>query len=54
MKILLATLLVFGLASSEEESFLDIKDYVTNLEVSGYRVLTSCTEWGCKSVARFR
>ena len=42
MKILLATLLVFGLASSEEESSLDITDYVTNLEVSGYRVLTAC------------
>ena len=42
MKILLATLLVFGLASSEEESSLDIRDYVTNLEESACRVLMAC------------
>ena len=34
MKILLVTLLFIGLASSEEDSAIDIKDFVTDLEVS--------------------
>ena len=33
MKIILVALLLFGLASSEEESSLDINDFVTNVEV---------------------